>query len=197
MADRRQTEYLNEIGLPQLTGGLVGCLHGGAVLLENLLPNASAQLAAQWCALLVAGAVLWAGKKFKERLVFPAAVARDSLPSRVKPFLYWLSAGMALAVFVAMIASAGHGPRLEPRWVPSGFAIFFAILFLIAGPQQKSEPLTLYGAYVAWLAPFLWWLPAGNYERLSTMQLAMSAPLAIAGALRLNKYLSGDSSATE
>jgi hypothetical protein len=57
--------------------------------------------------------------------------------------------------------------------------------------KQKNAPLVWLGVYFLCLAPLLWWIPIpmNSYERMSCLEVGVGIPLAVAGAVRLPRFL--------
>jgi hypothetical protein len=186
----RPRAYLAETGVPLLAAGLGFFFLGGGVLIQQMFPKGSmTQESPKLISLGCVGAVLWAARNLKQRIVFPRG---GYVEPRVRPairFMFAASVAVAAALGILAIAWPGHQPHLESKLIAPGGAIAFAILCLAAGWKQKSTPMMLFGVYMAGLAPLLWWMPVSNYERLSWLQVGAGAPQAVAGAVRLRNFL--------
>ena len=185
---RRPGEYLAGTGVPQLTSGLVFALLGSSVLLQRLAPQQfGGQMTIAWSGLALCGLVFWLSRRVKQRAVFPRGgyvTTNQFTRSRI--------AGWVFAAILLVLGILGYTlpvQLLDSRLMWPGFAIAGASICLASGWQQKSPLMMWFSVYFLLLAPFLWWLPADNYARGAAMQLAVGAPVAAVGAIRLRKYL--------
>ena len=79
----RPRQYLDETGVPLLTGGVIFVLLGGSVLIQQALPSGFvAQESPKWIAICCVGAALWGEKRLKQRAVFREAVMSDLASAR-------------------------------------------------------------------------------------------------------------------
>ena len=188
---RRPAAYLAETGVPQLSGGLSFVFLGSSILIRHLLPSTTFyMLGAQYSAVFFALTVLLGTAAIKRKLVFPRG--GYVVPLGRTPRLLYLGLTMlfAVAMWAFVLASPGHRfDLLESPLVWPGFAIVIAVICLSAGWQQKSAPALYFGVYLACLAPLLWWAPVTPYEQGACLQVAAGAPLAVAGAVRLRRFL--------
>jgi len=186
----RPAAYLAETGVPQLAGGLVFVFLGCSVLVRRLLPQDNSvldyQLALQIAGVCCAGAVLWFGRFLKHRVVFPRGGYVQPQTRKSRYFLILIVPLLGLLVTLSGLGPVFH---LDSRLVAPGFAIAFSVVFAVSGWQQKKPSMIWAGGYFAALAPFLWWLPTGNYERISFLQVAGGIALAAAGVIRIKGFL--------
>jgi hypothetical protein len=194
---RRPAAYLWETGLPWLTGGLVFFIGGSAILIQQhfvppTLHHGYSMLALQWAGILCAIAVLLGAGAIKRRILFPRGGYVAPLASgRSQRRLFF--AVFALVAFGIWAFARGRAlPRFnlpDSALIWPGFALVFAVICLYGGWQQKIAGMTSFGVYMACLAPLLWFLPGTDYERGACLQIAAGAPMAVAGALRLRRFL--------
>jgi hypothetical protein len=188
---RRPAAYLAETGVPQLTSGLIFFSLGSSVLIQRLLPRTLLYtLAVPWIGICCAVAVLLATAAIKRKMVFPRG-GYVVAPGRTQQSLYLFLSVLVPVAAALWFAHASPGRRFdlfESRLVWPGFAIWFAVMCLLSGRQQKSASAIYFGVYLACLAPLLWWLPATTYEQSACLQVAAGAPLAVAGAVRLTRF---------
>jgi hypothetical protein len=176
--------------VPYLVSGLIWILLGSSALIRQVFPQGLvAQEMPKWIGICCAVAVLLGARALKQRIVFPRG---GYVEPRVQPasrfvYLFSFAAMVALAIFA--IARPGHLPPLDSRFIPSAFAICFAILCLAGSWHQKHAPMMWFGVYFVGLATLLWWTPGNNYERMSVLEVGAGLPLAVAGALRLRSFL--------
>jgi hypothetical protein len=197
---RRPNEYLFETGVPQLVGGLIVFFFGSSVLIQQVLPKGFiAQELPGWIAICCAGAALLGARALKRRIVFPRGGYVEPRPHPAVRFVVVACVAVLVAVVILPMAWLRRLPHTESRLVEPGLAIFLAILYLASVWQKKSTSkmkgfkkstsMMGFGVYLAAIAPLLWWLPVGNYERGAWLQVAIGAPLAVAGAIRLRSFL--------
>jgi branched-subunit amino acid transport protein len=181
----RPAAYLNETGMPMLSGGLIFFFLGASVLIRSVLPNTHlAQEGTQMLGIACCGAVLWLSRRLTARLVFPRG-GYVELPSRRRQYLSAIAASVAILV-VGLIWGLR---RFEIRFLWPALAVVAAVISLSEGVRQKMRPTVWFGVYLFCLAPVLWWIPGGNYERGSWLQVAVGLPVAGFGAIRLKRFL--------
>jgi len=181
----RPAEYLNETGMPMLSGGLIFFFLGGAVLLRSVLPSTHlAREGTQFLGIACCAMVLWLSKRFNERLVFPRG-GYVELPTPRRR--YW--SAIAASIAIVVVGLIWRLRSLEIRFIWPGFALVFAAIALAEGIQRKNRPAIWFGVYLLCLAPVLWWIPGGNYERGSWLEVAVGLPVAAFGAIRLRNFL--------
>lgn len=182
----RPNEYLAETGVPQLLGGAVFFFFGSSVLIQHVLPKGSMdEEILMWISICCAGAALLGARALKRRIVFPRGGYVEPRPHPAVKF--------AMVAFVAaVILIAIFGPMRLPyrgsRSREPGFAIAFAVICLAAGWQQKNTSRMVFGFYLAGLAPLLW-IPESSNERFAWLEVGIGAPAAVAGAIRLRRFL--------
>ena len=188
----RPSEYLAETGVPQLVGGTVFFLFGSSVLIQHVLPKGFMdEEILRWISICCAGAAMLGARALKQRIVFPRG---GYVEPRLNPALRFINVATLVAIAVLAIfamAWPGHLPHLPylgSRFREPGFAIAFAIMCLGAGWQQKSTAMMGFGFYLAGLAPLLW-LPESRNERFAWLEVGIGVPLAVAGAVRLRRFL--------
>ena len=67
--------------------------------------------------------------------------------------------------------------------------VVFAIIGLDSGWRQKSALILWFGVYIACLAPLVWLLRVDNYARSGALMVALGAPIAVRGAIRLRQFV--------
>jgi len=189
----RPARYLAETGMPQLSGGLIMLVLGGSVLIQSLALIAPAYrdygLILQYAALGCVGIVLWRLAALRQGVVFPRGGyvrPRGSGQTYLQAILIGL-AGLAYSALSDIWPRYRIG--LESRLLWPAFAMLFAAICLASGQREKSASTMWFGAYMACLAPLLWWLPMNNYARSGAFELAVGAPLAVTGAFRLREFV--------
>ena len=186
----RPRAYLSETGVPQFTAGVIFVVLGTTVLIQQeLIAGPVAQLIIQWLGIFCAGAVFWAARTLRRRIVFPRSGYAEPRVTSASRFSYWGPVAAAVALAILGIALPGHLPRMESRLIAPGFGILFALLLLNAGWRKGSALTTWFGVYFIALARFLWWMPGTSYELMAALQVGAVIPLAVFGALRLRAYL--------
>jgi hypothetical protein len=188
----RPSEYLAQTGVPQLMSGVVFSLLGSVVLIRHWLPKEFlAQETPQWIAIAGAATVLLGAKTLRQRFVFPRGGYVEPLPR--PEFRFTLIAFFVVAAALTILASAwpGYLRSIQSRLIAPGFAVVGASICLLSGWKQKSAPLVWLGVYFLCLAPLLWWIPIpmNSYERMSCLEVGVGIPLAVAGAVRLRRFL--------
>jgi hypothetical protein len=189
----RPAQYLSETGTPQLMGGLVLLILGISALIQTSLITAPGYrdyvLVAQYAGLCCVGIALWRLSALKQRIVFPRG-------GYVKPRgsgRTWLVAVVVASAGLAYSVFADTSPRLrvgiESPLLWPAFMIVFAIIGLDSGWRQKSALTLWFGVYMACLAPLVWLLPVDNYARSAALMVALGAPIAVRGALRLRRFV--------
>jgi hypothetical protein len=185
----RPREYLAETGVPLLVGGVFFCFFGSSDLIQQVLPKGFiAQEIPGWIAICCAGAALLGARALKRRMVFPRG---GYVEPRLNPTVRFISAATVVAlVALAIFAMAWPGrlPHMESRLVEPGLAIFGGILCLASGWKTKSKSAMWFGVYLVGLAPLLR-MPERGIERMAWLEVGGGAPLAVAGAIRLRRFL--------
>jgi hypothetical protein len=181
----RPAEYLAGTGLPQLSGGSIFFFVGSAVLVQNILPKTSAAHDVPlWVAIFCEGAMLLIVRALKNRVVAPRGGYVELQPRWGSGIMQWVSLAIALAM--AALAYTFH---MESRLVWPAFAVLGALICVAWGRQVKSSLLMWFALYVVCLAPLLWWMPLSNLLRGAWFSVAMGAPIAVIGVIRLRGFL--------
>ena len=145
----------------------------------------------QYAGLCCVGIVWWRLSALKRRMVFPRG---GYVKPRGRNQVY-LSARLLVVAGLAGYSVFTDGwPRfqvgLESPLVWPVFMIVFALIFLDTGRRQKQPLFLWFGVYMACLAPLLWLLPVkNNYARSGALMVAIGAPLAVLGTLRLRRFV--------
>ena len=188
----RPAQYLSETGTPQLMGGLVLFISGVSALIQTLMITRGSSpwfLVVQYAGLCCVGIVFWRLSALKRRIVFPRG-------GYVKPRgRSWTYLGAALVGLVGVAYSVfadtwpGFRVALRSPLLWPAFMIVFAIIALDTGTRQKSTLILWFGVYMACLAPLVWLLRVDNYARSGALMVALGAPIAVRGALRLRRFV--------
>ena len=182
----RPSEYLAETGVPQLLGGAVFSFFGSSVLIQHVLPKGFLdEEILMWISICCAGAALLGARALKRRIVFPRG---GYVEPRPRPAVKFALVAFVAAVILIAIFGPMRLPHMQSRFREPGFAIAFAIICLAAGWQQKSTSRMVFGFYLAGLAPLLW-IPESSNERFAWLEVGMGAPQAVAGAIRLRRFI--------
>jgi hypothetical protein len=185
----RPAQYLSETGTPQLLGGLVFLILGSSALIQTLMVTPGyLTLVVQYAGLCLVGIVAWRLSALKQRMVFPrGGYVKPRGRNRIySSAILVVFAGLAYFVF----ADAGFQAAAESPLVWPVFLIACAIISLDSGRRQKSRVFLWFGAYMACLAPLVWLLPvSNNYARGGALMVALGAPVAVLGALRLRRFV--------
>jgi hypothetical protein len=188
----RPAEYLSETGTPQLLGGLVLFILGVSALIQTLMVTRGASnwfLVVQFAGLCCVGIVFWRLSALKRRIVFPRG---GYVRPRGRMWIYFRAAlvglaGLAYSVFSDMWPRLRIGIESPLLW--PAFMIVFAIIGLDSGWRQKNALTLWFSVYIACLAPLVWLLPLNNYARSGALMMALGAPIAVRGALRLRLFV--------
>lgn len=185
----RPNEYLAETGVPQLMGGAIFFLLGSSGLVEQVLPKGFiAQEILKWIAICCCCGVLLGTRALKQRIVFPRGGYVELWPRpSVKVAIVAFVAGLAV-IAITPLGWLGHQPHMESRFEEPGFAIVAAIMCLVSGWKTKNTSMMGFGVYLAVIAPLLW-IPEHERERSAWLEVGVGAPLAVAGAIRLRRFL--------
>jgi hypothetical protein len=186
----RPREYLAGTGVPGLVGGLIWFFLGSSVLIQQALPRGfMPQEIPGWIATCCCVTVLLGARALKRRIVFPRGGYVELRPRPAIRFIFVAFLALAILLTIFAIAWPGRLPAMDGRLIEPGFAIASAILCLAFGSQQKSTWGMLFGVYLVGLAALLWLMPAGSHEGMARLQVGMGAPVAVAGAIRLRRFL--------
>ena len=185
----RPAAYLSETGVPQLIGGLFFFLCGACELVTSVLPkNSLAQEGPKWLVVLVCIAVAPLSRTIYRKFVFPRGGYVELRQRKL-----W-GVPMAAAIGAVFGVSAGvliwcWQAHLEDRLMFPAFAILWAGIFLAKSAREKSAAEAWFGVYLLVLAPVLWWIPAGNFDRSMWLFVALGLPMAVFGAIRLRNFV--------
>jgi hypothetical protein len=119
-----------------------------------------------------------------QKLVFPRGGYVELPASRRR---YWSAVAASLAILA--VGLIWRLRSFEMRFIWPAFAAVFAAVALASGLQEKIRPMVWFGVYLLCLAPLLWWIPGGNYERGSWLEVGVGLPVAVFGAIRLRSFL--------
>ena len=192
IADRPRA-YLEGTGLMQLTSGLVFFTLGVFALVESKLMASPEYrdygLVVQYAGLCCTGAVLWGISAIGRRMVFP----RGGYVQLSHPNRRWRVAVGAVVVSAGLTLIVSRWPEarlyLDSRLLAPSFAVVFAAICLASFLKERRVGTMGLGLYLLFLAPVLWWIPGGSYERMSAFSAAVGLPLAVTGAWRLRRFL--------
>ena len=184
----RPSAYINETGVPQLICGLLVFLFGGSELVTSVLPrNSLAQQGPRWLAVLFCVTNIWIARAVYRKYVFPRGGYVEPRQRRMAGISVAGAIGAAGALF-GTIFWAGR-LNLESRPICPAFAVIFAGISFAAGVRERSAPAAWFGAYLLAIAPVLWWIPGGLYDRFLWLAVAVGFPMAGFGAIRLLIFL--------
>jgi hypothetical protein len=186
----RPAQYLSETGTPQLLGGLVFLIVGSSALIQTLMITpGNLSLVVQYAGLCLVGIVAWRLSALKQKMVFPRGGYVEPRGRK------WTWLGAALVAITGLAYSVfgdrwpGFREALKSPLLWPAFLIVFAILSLDSAWRQKSALRLWFGVYMACLAPLVWLLRVNNYGRSGALMVAIGAPIAVAGALRLRRFV--------
>jgi hypothetical protein len=184
----RPAAYLSETGVPYLIGGFLIFLFGGCELVTSVLPkNFLAQEGPKWLAVLFCITNIWIARAIYKRYVYPRGGYVELRQRRMGGIPIAGAIGAAVALFGTLF----WWGRLDVEYRPTcpAFAVIFAAIAFTAGFREKSAPAAWFGVYLLVLAPVLWWIPGGLYDRFLWLAVAVGLPMAVFGAIRLWRFV--------